>query len=191
MSSSSQLTYIEAGPALQPLVAAIAIGQDPTLEAQLIQKSLQPDILKFTPNDSKQRFGSMTMLQNWRAKGREVHWLLGAGNDLAGIIWYGRSPFPLEIDMPEVPEETFAIRIYEGYAGHGLAVPFMLQSLRLLVQTRQQQGLPISGLWLQTDIANIAANKVYTRAGYREVSRDDKRVTMVIDRQQMLAAAAA
>lgn len=177
----SSLQRFEAGEGLRPLIASIAVGRDQDLEAQLINKSRQPNILRFTPNDAAKRFGDQAMLNNWLAKGREIHWLLGADDDLAGIIWYGKLPFPLQPDSEETPEYTFAIRLYDGYTGHRLSVPFMEQSLGIYARSKQEAGEPLTGLWLETDIDNPAALAAYTKFGYREVGRDDERVTMVLD----------
>jgi GNAT superfamily N-acetyltransferase len=165
---------------MKPLITCVAVGQDENLEAQLISKSRQPNILKYTPNDAKKRFGSHEMFKQWLAKGREIHWLLGASSDLAGIIWYGKSNFPLDIKLPETPQETFAIRLYDGYAGRRLARPFMELSLKTAVKLKQARGEPIVGIWLQTDTDNPAAIAAYTKFGYQEVARDHERVTMVL-----------
>lgn len=172
---------------LKPIIKAVASGDDPGLEDQLIQKSRQEPILKYTPKDASERFADHEALDKWRAGGREIYWLLGDQNDLAGIIWYGKKPFPLDIDLPEKPGETFAIRLYDGYAGHHLAVPFMRQSLRLHVAAARDRGEPVPGIWLETDTDNPAALKVYGRFGYHEVSRDDKRVTMVLPSSEIAA----
>lgn len=182
----SKLKLIKADESLRPLIEYLAIGEDPKLEAQLIAKSKQPNILKFTPKDSKQRFGNPDMLKHWISKGRTIHWLLGPNKDLAGIIWYGKSKFPLDIELDEIPEETFAIRIYDGYAGHGLARPFMTFSLKVAVEEKRAAQEPIAGIWLQTDIDNPAAVAAYTKFGYKEVFRDHKRATMVLSSQEIL-----
>jgi GNAT superfamily N-acetyltransferase len=176
---------IEADDAMKPLITYIAVGEDAALEEQLIQKSRQPNILKYTPNDAKERFGDQAMLQKWLDKGREIHWLLGSGHDLAGIIWYGKSKFPLDIQLPETPQETFAIRIYEGYSGHGLARSFMTQSLHVAIKLKKDRGEPIVGIWLQTDLDNQAAVAAYTKFGYQEVARDKIRVTMILPAAQI------
>lgn len=165
---------------LKPLIVSIGTGNDEGMEQQLIEKSRQPNILKYTPKDAAQRFGSKEMFESWRSGGREVYWLVGSDNDLAGIIWYGKKAFPLKTDLPEMPSETFAIRIYDGYSGHGLAVPAMKQTLALHAKAAQARGDKVAGIWLETDTDNPAALKVYTRLGYQEVSRDPERVTMVL-----------
>ncbi len=172
---------IPADKDLRPLITAIATGSDPELERQLIEKSRQPSILKYTPNDSARRFGDKRMFDAWRAGGREIHWLVGKDGDLAGIIWYGKKPLPLQLALPETPEETFAIRLYEGYTGHRLSVPFMRQSLAIHARHKLDRGEPVSGIWLETDVDNPAALAAYTKFGYDEVARDKERVTMVLN----------
>jgi RimJ/RimL family protein N-acetyltransferase len=174
---------------LQPLIRAVATGSDPDLERQLIEKSREPSILKYTPKDSSRRFRDQKSLEAWRAGGREVYWLLGQDDDLAGIIWYGKKDFPLDIDLPDRPTETFAIRIYDGYNGHGLAVPSMRQTLRMHALAAASRGEAPAGIWLETDVDNPAALHVYDKFGYREVARDDKRVTMVLPPSEITAIA--
>lgn len=192
MSMSDQLTLIETNDSLKPLITHLAVGDDPGLERQLITKSRQPAILQYTPKDAAERFGSPARLAAWRAKGRELHWLLGLDRDLAGIIWYGPAKFPLdaaelEVPLPEIPEETFAIRLYEGYAGHGLARPAMQLSLKTYVAHQQARGQKVKGIWLQTDLDNAAAVAVYTKFGYQEVAQDDRRITLVLSSELIAA----
>lgn len=179
------LKLVEVPSEMQPLVKHLAIGIDDDLVNQLIQKSQQPAILQYTPNDAKKRFGSQQMFHEWFAKGREIHWLLSEDNDLAGIIWYGKAPFPLDISLPETPTETFAIRIYEGYSGHGLARPFMKFSLQMYIKSEESNNEKFTGIWLQTGMDNPAALSVYRKFGYQDVAADDKRVTLVLPRSRI------
>jgi GNAT superfamily N-acetyltransferase len=182
----SDLLRLPPDEAMKPLITGLAVGDDPGFVRQLIKKSREPAILKYTPKDAARRFGDADMFAAWQAKGREVHWLLGEGDDLAGIIWYGASDFPLkDLELPQTPGETFAIRLYEGYAGHHLARPFMALSLKAHLQLKRKRGEPVTGIWLQTDTTNPAAIAAYTKFGYREVARDEKRVTMILDGGQM------
>ena len=169
-----------ADEAMQQIVERIATGWDDNLEQQLIEKSRQENILLHTPKDSTQRFKNNDTVHAWLAKGREVHWLLGPKRDLAGIIWYGPAAPPHDIDTNGIVPETFAIRIYDGYVGKGLARPFMLQSLRILVDDRISQGKLMPFIWLETDIDNIPAVTSYTKFGYEEIARDEKRIMMVL-----------
>jgi GNAT superfamily N-acetyltransferase len=177
-----------ADEALQPYILNIASGSDPRFEAQLFQKSRQPNILKYTPKDAAKRFGDQEMFDKWKAGGREIYWLLGKNDDLAGIIWYGRKAFPLQGELAENPSETFAIRLYDGYSGHGLAVPAMKQTLRLHTEAAKQRGEKPAGLWLETDADNPAALKVYKNFGYHEVHRTADRVTMALPASEIAQA---
>lgn len=183
---SKDLTLVKVDETMAPLTEYLAVGSDTDLEDQLIEKSRQPNILKYTPKDAKERFGDRDMLERWLAKGRVIHWLLGPDNDLAGIIWYGKSKFPLDVQLPETPDETFAIRIYDGYNGHGLAKPFMRLSLQTAARQKQARGEPVTGIWLQTDIDNPAAVAAYTKFGYKEIARNEKRTTMILSSKQIM-----
>ena len=79
---------------MKPAVEYLGVGDDLALEEQLVIKSHQPHILHNTPNDAKERFGSMAMIQERKAKGRQMYWLIGPRNDLAGVMWYGKKTFP-------------------------------------------------------------------------------------------------
>ncbi|MCA9346416.1 GNAT family N-acetyltransferase [Candidatus Saccharibacteria bacterium] len=169
---------------LKPLITYVGAGFDDTLEDQLITKSAtEKSILKYTPKDASERFTNREALKKWQSKGRSVYWLIGDGDDLAGLIWYGKSEFPLDINLEDTPEYTFAIRIYEGYAGKGLAKPFMAQSLKIFVEDSLENNYP--SIWLQTDTDNGAALSAYSKFGYIEVARDEKRVTMILPKQKV------
>jgi GNAT superfamily N-acetyltransferase len=174
------MNSVVADEALQPYITAVANGDDDALISQVVAKSQEPAIKEFTPKDASKRFGTEEMFKAWKAGGRDLYWLIGQDGDLGGIIWYGKKAFPLDITLPEPPAETFAIRLYDGYSGHGLAVPAMKQTLRLHVQAATERGEPVSGLWLETDSDNPAAIHVYTKFGYHEVHRTAERVTMVL-----------
>jgi len=176
----NDLRTYPADPALQPLIQAIGVGVDEDLIGQLVTNSRQAPMLEFTPKDAAVRFKDTAAFHAWQAKGRTVHWLLAEHDQLAGIIWYGPAACPQDLGLDFVPDETFAIRIYEGFNGHGLARPFMLQSLRLYVQQKQAAGQPINGFWLETDLDNPAARATYTKFGYQVISHDEARMMMVL-----------
>lgn len=167
------------------VVESIKTKSNPELIQQLIDKSKQSNIVKYTPKDSTERFASTDHFQKWLQKGRTVHWLVGPNDDLAGIIWYGEANFPHEVKYSPAPKLTFAIRLYDGYQGHGIAAPFMKQSLSIYNDQLKQQDIALDGIWLQTDIDNGAAIHVYEKLGYKEIGRDDKRVTMVLDKKSI------
>lgn len=164
---------------LKPLIKKIGIGINDELLSQLIKKSRQPHIISSTPKDVSERFGDINMLNKWLEQGRVFHWLIGDNNDLAGVIWYGKKKFPVQLTEQKVKaNNTFAIRIYENYVGHGLAKPFMFQSLGLYHNSLKEKGDNNLAIWLSTSINNLAAVAVYTKFGYKEVFRDEEQVYM-------------
>lgn len=177
---------IEVTDDMKPLVRFLIVGRNTDLEAQLLVKSRQPHILANTPNDAHKRFGDEGMLRHWLTKGRLIHWLVGPDNDLAGIMWYGREALPVDVSLLEIPQETFAIRLYEGYIGHHLSLPFMRLSFSTYIEGKQARGEAINGLWLQTDASNQAGYAAYAKFGFQEIYRDNDRITMVMDSEQIL-----
>lgn len=178
---NSTLQLFESSQALKPWIQHIGIGRDAALEQQLVTKSRQPHILKFTPNDAGSRFKDLaTLEQRWNSQKREYVWLIGPENDLAGIIWFGPKPFPLDLKLPEHPTDTFAIRLYENYLGKGLAKPFLEQALSIEHHRRLQQGEAPLSIWGETDTTNPAAIATYDKIGFRHVDTTPDRVTMVL-----------
>lgn len=174
------LRLVEVDEALKPHVRYIATGINDSLRRQLIAKSKEDHVLANTPADAAERFGNEAMLDKWLEKGRIIHWLIGPGDDLAGIIWYGKSTPPSDLPIDKGIDTTFAIRIYNGYFGKGLAKPFMKQSLRLLKDYEESKGKKLLGLWLKTTITNEAAIAVYTKFGYEEIHRNETTTYMVL-----------
>jgi hypothetical protein len=182
--NSGSLTLIKANDKLSPYVKYIAVGEDDSLKAQLMEKSSQPHILASTPKDAAERFGNSEMFDKWQKKGRTIHWLIGNNGDLAGVIWYGDEEMP-ETKTQNAPNLTFAIRLYENYLGKGLSVPFMKQSLDILVRSFDDLS-KFNGIWLQTDVSNKPAVAAYEKFGYVEVSKSGDRTTMVLDKSKVL-----
>ncbi len=174
------MRIVPADGVLKPYIMSIGVGNDSDLERQLIAKSKQPNILKYTPKDSAERFSDHDAFRAWQAGGRELYWLIGPSGDLAGVVWYGKREFPIDMKLADKPDETFAIRLYEGYSGHGLAGAAMTQTLRMHVASAHERGDATPGLWLETDTDNAAALKAYARFGYEEVHRTPQRVTMLL-----------
>jgi hypothetical protein len=182
----SDLILTDVTPDMKPAVRWLASGNtNKNLIRQLIEKSKQPHILEYTPNDAANRFINEQTYQTWLDLGHTVHWLLDEHYDLAGIMWYRtKQPAVLFPGLGDI-EETFAIRLYENYVGHRLSAPFMLLSLSVLQNDLVKQGKPIPGLWLETTIGNEAALKSYSKFGFKEVFRDDQHVYMTISGEQL------
>jgi phosphotransacetylase/GNAT superfamily N-acetyltransferase len=177
---ADNLQLFPADETLQPFIKHIGVGVSSELIAQLVANSRQEPMLRFTPKDAAERFKDEASFHAWQAKGRTVHWLLAKDNTLAGIIWYGKSTCPVAFDGDFQPDETFAIRVYDGFSGYGLAKPFMKQSLRILLEARRASNEPMNGIWLETDDDNPSAVAVYTSFGYQEIAHNNKRLCMVL-----------
>jgi hypothetical protein len=184
--SQAPFMMFEVPESMQTFVRYLAIGNNEDYENQLLSKSRQAHILKYTPNDAAKRFVDKSTLEAWRAKGRTMHWLLSDQLDLAGIIWYRKKEFPKSVPLKEIPSETFAIRLYEGYVGHHLSIPFMKFSLQTAVRLKLSRGEEVEGMWLQTIPSNEAAIASYTKFGYQEVYRDNKEVIMTMDSSDIM-----
>lgn len=156
-------------------------GLTPTLVDQLIANSNQAHIRKFTPKDADERFANKDAYEAWQVKGRSIFALVDAEGKLGGIIWYGLEPMPGGNAKTD-PNTTFAIRLYEGALGQGLAVPFINESLKQYTEQLKEQGklADFTGVWLETDADNSAARKTYEKAGYQYKHMGDKRVLMTL-----------
>jgi len=171
---------------LKPLISYLGVGNDPALETQLIAKSRQTHVLQFAPNDAGSRFSDAKAIERRRlTKKREYYWLIGPHHDLAGTIWFGPKTFELDLDLPEHPTDTFAIRIYENYLGKGFAVPFLEQSLALETSRRKAAGESALSLWLEANTDNPAALSSYKKIGFHSVHSTAARVTMVLPSSQL------
>jgi hypothetical protein len=177
---TDSLEYFDVTEDMKSVVQCIAVGDSERLMDELIIKSTQPHILEFTPKDASERFVNREAYHNWHNNGHQVHWLLNKEYDLAGIIWYRNKQIPIKIQSPTNPVETFAIRLYEGYVGHHLSVPFMKESLKIEVELKRRDGLKTEAIWLETKVENIAAVKSYLKLGYEEVYRDETKVVMIM-----------
>jgi hypothetical protein len=165
---------------LRPVIKHVAVGDDHDLEIQLVAKSKQPHVLKFTPHDAGDRFSTFESIQERkRTKKRDYYWLLGENHDLGGIIWFGPKTFPISLDLPEHPIDTFAIRIYENYLGKGLAKPFFEQALSIEYSRRQERGQSMS-LWGVTDTDNATALATYTKVGFERIHDEAGRTYLVM-----------
>lgn len=157
---------------------------------QLIRKSRQELIVQNCPKDSSERFSSREAFEQWLQKegGRTSYFLADPSGELAGIVWYGRAELDADI-LPDFPAElkpnhTFAIRIYDGFNGKGLAKDFIRTTMAdyLEQQAGGSQSDDFNGFHLETDKDNQAAIRLYEAIGYIAVDPDDDsdRLTMVM-----------
>lgn len=161
-------------------------GLDDNLKRQLIRKSRQKRMLCDVPKDAQGRFKNRDSLEQWLSKGREVYPLV-TREDLAGIIWYGEKPIPIDFSRAALPHHTFAIRLYERYRAKGLATRFMDTTLRDYQGTLEStdQLTTFRGLWLSSGVNNIDARGLYQRYGYKEVVFSEGEVIMLLPNEKI------
>jgi len=143
---------------------------------QIICKSKQERLQKTVPKDSTVRFKNLNTYKSWASTGVLFFALANHSGDVGGLIWFEKKQNPI---IPEA-ETTFAIRMYDGYEGRGLAKPFMSVAhfmLPKLMDVNQH-------IWLETDADNTPARGLYTSFGYEQIGITDAgRVLMAYDRQ--------
>ncbi len=171
------------------------------LAGQLIEKSLQPEIKKYCPNDQARRFASLETFEDWwRQTPTTLIGFYGQEQDLAGIVFFrGRNPKNEFKETDCSSEVTFAIRIYDDYRGSGLSRIAMRDAHNWLFSNSvenpedlqhfanqpnvQQSGLDVSGgVWLSVDKNNPRAQKLYQKFGYVVCGQNDQRILMEYNR---------
>jgi hypothetical protein len=152
---------------------------------QLVDKSEQAHVARWTPNDAAERFRDIESVAAHINKGRHMY-SLALGEDLAGTVWYGNKEFPTQEFGPQAANQTFAIRIYEGYLRQGLAIPFMDHSLKdyilSFIETSREDTF--NGLWLSSDVENQAV-RLYMQYGYRIAGQSQGKVFMVLSESKI------
>lgn len=138
-------------------------GWNDLLARRLVEQSRQAEILKWTPRDAAERFVTVPAADQWyrNANKMPITYSLGlTAIRLPGFAWFSIQK------NKETPgaNVTFGIRIYEGYNGRGLARPF---AEAVHNDMDHQYG---AGVWLETDMNNTAAYKLYEHLGYVAVN---------------------
>jgi len=124
---------------------------------QLIEYSLNDESVgKFTSD--RERFKNRQAFEEWQQKGREI-FTLNNNNNLVGIVWTGLKEKQIG---GKKYNKTFAIRIYGEARGKGLALGFMRSCIKE------------KGYWLETSNDNLAAKALYSKFGFKEVSKVDE-----------------
>ena len=97
-------------------------------------------------------------------------------NKLAGMAWFSARTNVAAKDATH----TYAHRLYEGYTGRGLSVPF--------AAVAHQRAIPYIGkgpFWLSVLTTNTPAVRTYEEIGYKTVAvQQDRRIMMRDERQQ-------
>ncbi len=148
-------------------------GWSDELAQALPELSLQKHInTAETGGDAARRFCDRETAHQWHDNSpyRAVYTL--GDTAIRGIIWYG------EARRDEADSNlTFAIRLYEGAQGKGAARPFMGAAQQSLEQDENRQ----ERVWLETGVNNIAAQSLYRKFGYQQISEENGRILMTYD----------
>ncbi len=145
-------------------------GFTDALRAQLPVKSREPAILRWTPRDAAERFVDEDSI---RARELDTYNypLVQKGQDgsldLAGLMWL--SPRP-----KHGANFTYAVRLYKGYERRGLAERLTNTGIAdfSLLHPKERS------IWLETDIVNESARKLYEKTGWQSIIRGDTREVM-------------
>lgn len=154
-------------------VLQILYGWNKCIARKLPVLSRQHSMLQHTPHDASHRFRDQQSAEVWHANPRKnprIYVLCHEANEVCGVAWFSRQ------GHAAVPgaTHTFAIRLYDGYRGRGLALPFAG-----MVHEDFSAHLTGGLIWLETDEDNVAAQAVYHHLGYKEISKaKDGRVVM-------------
>jgi RimJ/RimL family protein N-acetyltransferase len=152
--------------------SSVARESEP-LFRQVVAKSRQRHIQMTTPRDAAERFSTIETLKLWLDSGRIACLLVGVGegenSDVAGIAWFGQS----EHAAAPLAKVTFALRLYEGWLGRGLATPFASEAHDIAHDVYGAQTV-----WLETDTTNTPAISTYKAIGYSMVSIEAGRMLM-------------
>lgn len=140
-------------------------GLTRSLAMQLVERSREPHVVKFCPNDAPKRFKNLPAVEAWQTRERLslplVRKLGDGALKLEGFGWMGPG-VPGE-DEPQIPGATitYAERIYADAVGQGNALPYaqaMLDTHAALYGN--------DGVWLEAWVKNEAATRTYKKAGF-------------------------
>jgi uncharacterized cofD-like protein len=133
-------------------------GLTATLREQLVSKSQEENIARWTPKDASERFPSIEAVGS-RVTDTDMYALIERSKtgavDLAGLIWFSERP-------KHGCSHTFAIRMYDGYVGKGLASEFADVAIKDFQSLHPKE----QSIWLRVDIANRAARHLYEKLGF-------------------------
>ena len=145
-------------------------GWNDTIADQLVERSKEEEIRRFTERDSLERFVSRESANEWYEEKGHVVYALGQKATLAGVVWLARSP------RPELHAQyTMAIRMYESQRGRGLAGALLEAALKDFESYMRYED----SVWLEADEDNVRALRFYEKHGYERVGVSDGRVLMV------------
>lgn len=147
-------------------------GWSDHLAHELVRRAHEPNSIKWTPRDHRERFPDYDSAHQWyHSTTPRIIYGLFIDDVLAGVVWYSFSP---RNDLGA--NFTMAIRLYDAARGKRLSVPLLLTTEQ---DALSSSPVPIASIWLETDIDNEPAKHTYAAAGYQTVVHTDNRLTMI------------
>jgi hypothetical protein len=198
----------------------VTVGRNEEVFNQLVENSRQPHMRRMVPKDERSRFSSQEAAEAWYGRGRFLVTYWDEEDKVAAIDWFGPSSLQKELDelrekaeknqavipelqlpgahidfeAPEGADHTFAIRLYDGFAGKDFPKPAgenasfarrtMQEGESLYVQYLEAQGISAEGqvVWLETNLYKPEQDEVpesertlngsvylYRNAGYADL----------------------
>lgn len=136
---------------------------------QIIDKSQQERMSNL--EDATKRFKNPSTYKSWANSGKLFFALTEYSGEVGGLIWFSQKQNSIVPDA----DMSFAIRMYDGYEGRGLARPFMNVAHFMLPKLMEVSG----HTWLETDADNYQALGLYKSFGYRQIETSEtERVLM-------------
>lgn len=132
-----------------------------------------------------ERFGSWEAFCLWKSKGRSIYVFETPDGSLGGLIWFGEEMIPVDIEANSELmkyKTTFAIRVYPGLRGKGLAKEMMAIAFRDFLASA---GL-IEGIWLEVSSDNEVAIRLYQQFGFIPLTKSKEGKLIMIWDVEML-----
>ncbi len=152
---------------------------------ELIAYSNSDELVKKNTGDLI-RFKDRANFDKWARVERKIYTLANSEDELLGIVWFRTMALPLNKKFilnfdKEKYGITFAIRIYGKARGKGYAEEFLNWALDKYLKTKDYLENDHKGFFLETRKDNLAAIKLYSKFGFKVVSKPDKneRVIMI------------
>ncbi len=158
--------------------AFVLRGLTQSLREQLMVKSKQEAIVRWTGKDAAERFITTDVIlasESDRTYYPLVQRSADGQLDLGGLLFFS----PRE---KHGANYTYAVRLYEGYGRRGLAERLTNTGIDDFALLHPQER----SIWLETDLDNEGAHRLYEKTGFISIIRGDTRevMTKVLEAKQ-------
>lgn len=139
---------------------------------QIVAASKEPVMLEWVQNDASVRFPDKESAQHWFTVKERILYGLKRDIALTALAWFSPKPHP----NPQITAEyTYAIRLYEGMRGQGLARAVMAVTHEAFYEASGYKG----PTWLSVNAKNMDARRLYEKFGYEGTDQLDERIIMI------------